>query len=114
MASVQKCPMGQCATMESLCPIPIWDTFGTFWTPQYSCPKPLLDNVLSRVVLTKRNPEYITFSDILGLLKLADCYCETVLRKECELILMQNINSENAFFLFENAYLANATVIIVT
>ncbi|XP_035701808.1 RCC1 and BTB domain-containing protein 1 [Folsomia candida] len=49
------------------------------------------------------------YDNILGLLKLADCYCETVLRKECELILMQNINSENAFFLFENAYLANAT-----
>lgn len=28
--------------------------FCTFWTPQYWCPKSLLDNVLSRVILTKR------------------------------------------------------------
>lgn len=48
------------------------------------------------------------------LMKLADCYCELSLRQECEAILIQNINAENAFFLFQNASQASADVSIAT
>lgn len=43
-------------------------------------------------------------------MKLADFYCEVTIRRECEKILMQNINTTNAFFLLKNAASANAMV----
>ncbi|XP_021953548.1 RCC1 and BTB domain-containing protein 1 [Folsomia candida] len=48
------------------------------------------------------------YENIFDLMKLADCYCELSLRQECEAILIQNINAENAFFLFQNASQASA------
>ncbi|OXA54821.1 RCC1 and BTB domain-containing protein 1 [Folsomia candida] len=55
----------------------------------------------------------VTFSEkeyenICGLMKLADCYCEVKIRRECEGILMRNIGAENAFFLLQHAVSANA------
>lgn len=43
-------------------------------------------------------------------MKLADYYCLVDIRHECEKILINNINPENAFFLAKNASSANALV----
>lgn len=43
-------------------------------------------------------------------MKLADCYCEVKIRRECEEILMRNINDKNAFLLLQNAAAANVLV----
>lgn len=46
----------------------------------------------------------------LGLMQLADSYCDVTIRRECEKILMKNINKANAFFLLRSAAAANALV----
>ncbi|XP_021958884.2 RCC1 and BTB domain-containing protein 1 [Folsomia candida] len=46
--------------------------------------------------------------NIFELMKLADYYCLVDIRHECEKILINNINPENAFFLAKNASSANA------
>lgn len=43
-------------------------------------------------------------------MQLADSYCDVTIRRECEKILMKNINKANAFFLLRSAAAANALV----
>ncbi|XP_035700381.1 RCC1 and BTB domain-containing protein 1-like [Folsomia candida] len=48
------------------------------------------------------------YENISGLMQLADSYCDVTIRRECEKILMKNINKANAFFLLRSAAAANA------
>ncbi|XP_035711858.1 uncharacterized protein LOC110855475 [Folsomia candida] len=49
------------------------------------------------------------YENIFGLMMLADAHCAVKIRRECEQILMRNINPENAVFLVRNAASANAS-----
>ncbi|XP_035715429.1 TD and POZ domain-containing protein 1-like [Folsomia candida] len=51
------------------------------------------------------------YENIFDLMKLADSYCDITIRRECERILIHNIDEDNAFFLVRNAASANASAL---
>ncbi len=53
-------------------------------------------------------------SFIVGLMKLADSYLDTGLRRKCEKVLIRSVNLGNVLFLMRNSGSANAQVKILS